>query len=87
MTPKENFNELLQKKGYSSLHDFCMKQQIDYANMNKRVNGKKQKIEIAYAFKLANMLKVPVDEIIAIFYPEEYAENQQNTIEELNFDN
>lgn len=76
MTVKENFNALLIKKGYASLHDFCLKQQIDYANMNKRVNGIKQKIEISYAFKLADMLKVPVEEIIAIFYPDEWQENR-----------
>lgn len=76
MTPKEAFNELLKKKGYTSVHDFCLKQQIDYANMNKRVNGIKQKIEISFAFKLANMLKVPVEDIIAIFYPNEWQENR-----------
>ena len=76
MTVKENFNALLIKRGYANLHDFCLKQQIDYANMNKRVNGIRQKIEISYAFKLADMLKVPVEEIIAIFYPDEWQENR-----------
>ena len=76
MTPKELFNELLTQKGYASMYEFCMKNQLDYANMNKRVNGKKQKIEIPFAFRLANILKVPVDSIIKIFYPQEYQENQ-----------
>lgn len=80
MTVKESFNALLQEKGYSSLHDFCLKNQMDYANMNKRVNGIKQKIEITNAFKIANMLKVPVETIISIFYPEEWEENR-DTIE------
>ena len=70
------FNELLKEKGYSSVHDFCLKQKIDYANMNKRVNGVRQKIEISYMFKLANMLEVPVERIIEIFYPEDMAENR-----------
>lgn len=80
MTVKESFNALLKEKGYASLHDFCLKNQMDYANMNKRVNGIKQKIEIQNAFKIANMLKVPVEDIIAIFYPEEWDENR-DTIE------
>lgn len=76
MTVKDNFNALLKQKGYASLHDFTCKNNIDYANMNKRVLGKKQKIEIPFAFKIANILKVPVDDIIKIFYPVEYNENQ-----------
>ena len=75
MTTKEMFNALLIEKGYSTLYDFCLKNHIDYSNMSKRVNGKKQKIEISFAFKIANILKVPVDRIIAIFYPSEYEEN------------
>lgn len=78
MADKDKFNELLKKKGYSSLHDFCLKNQIDYANMNKRVNGIRQKVEIAWMFKLANMLKVDIMEIITIFYPEEVKENKKN---------
>ena len=76
MTTKEMFNKLLAKKGYSSLHDFCLKQQIDYANMNKRVNGIRQKIEISYMFKLANILHEPIETMIEIFYPDELAENR-----------
>lgn len=77
MTTKELFNELLKKHGYTSVHDFCIRQQIDYANMTKRVNGTRQKIEISFMFRLANMLHEPVDLIVSIFYPTEYAENQE----------
>lgn len=76
MTTKDTFNNLLKEKGYASLHDFTCKNDIDYGNMYKRISGKTQKIEILFAFKLANILKVPVDDIIKIFYPNEYAENQ-----------
>lgn len=76
MTTKELFNVLLIKKGYTSLHDFCLKNQIDYSNMNKRVNGVRQKVEIAWMFKIANMLHVPVEEIVSIFYPNEWEENR-----------
>ena len=70
------FNDLLHQKGYTSLHDFCMKNQIDYANMNKRVNGIRQKVEIAWMFKIANILHVPVEEIVHTFYPTEWEENR-----------
>ena len=76
MTTKEAFNNLLKERGYSSLYDFCMKNQIDYANMNKRVGGVRQKIEIGFMFKIANMLHVPVETIIEIFYPDDYKENR-----------
>jgi len=77
MTTKDMFNDLLKKKGYASLHAFCKDNQIDYGNMQKRVNGIRQKIEIGFMFKLANMLHVPVVEIIKIFYPDDYKENQR----------
>ena len=76
MNTKDAFNELLKKHGYTSVHDFCLKQQTDYSNMNKRVNGVRQKVEISFMFKIANMLHEPVDVIVHIFYPEEYEENQ-----------
>ena len=82
MTTKEMFNALLKKKGYASLRDFCIKNSIDYPNMTKRVNGIRQHIEIDYAFKLANMLNVPVEKIIAIFYPNEFKENRENIKQE-----
>lgn len=76
MSTKDAFNELIKKHGYTSVHDFCLKQQIDYANMNKRVNGVRYKVEIGFMFRLANSLHEPVDVIVQIFYPEEYEENQ-----------
>lgn len=76
MDKKEAFYKLLISKGYTSLYDFCMKNQIDYANMNKRVGGVRQKIEIAFMFKIANMLHVPVETIIEIFYYDDWITNR-----------
>lgn len=76
MSNKERFDKLLHKQGYASLYAFCKENDIDYGNMNRRVNGLKQKIEITFAFKLANILEVPIDTIIEIFYPEEYKHNK-----------
>lgn len=76
MSTKEEFNALLNKHEYPSVRNFCYAHNIDYANMNKRVNGQRQKIEIGFMFRLANMLHEPVDVIVKIFYPNEYEENQ-----------
>ena len=76
MTIKENFTQLLKDQGYVSLYEFCLKNQMDYANMSKRLNGTRQKIEISFMFKLATILRVPVEKIIEIFYPDEWKENR-----------
>ena len=67
---------LLNQKGYSTLKSFCDSVGIDDSNMNKRLTGVRQKIEISFMFKLANHLHVPVEEIIEIFYPDEWEENK-----------
>ena len=77
MTVKERFDKLLHLKGYASLYEFCKNNELDYGNMNRRVNGIKQKIEITFAFKLANILEVPIDTIIEIFYPDEMKKNRE----------
>ena len=77
MTVKENFIKLIHEKGYKNLSQFCLASDIDTSNMNKRLIGVKQKIEISFAFKLANILRVDISEIIKIFYPDEYKENQE----------
>lgn len=77
MTVKENFLKLIHEKGFKNLSQFCLASDIDTSNMNKRLIGVKQKIEISFAFKLANILRVDISEIIKIFYPDEYKENQE----------
>ena len=76
MNTKEEFNKLLKKQGYESLYEFCMKNQIDYSNMSKRVGGVRQKIEISFMFRIANMLHVPVETIIEIFYYDDWITNR-----------
>lgn len=76
MTTKEKFTKLINEKGYVTLKSFCQSIGIDDSNMHKRLSGVKQKIEIAFMFKIANHLHVPVEEIIKIFYPNEWEENR-----------
>ena len=75
---KEMFLALLKSKGYPSLNSFCLAFSLDYGNMNRRVNGVKRKVEISFMFKLADMLNEPVETIISIFYPIEWAENRKH---------
>lgn len=76
MTTKDKFRKLINEKGYTTLKSFCIDAGIDDSNMNKRLTGVRQKIEIGFMFKLANHLHVPVEEIIKIFYPSEWEENR-----------
>lgn len=77
MTTKELFLKLITSKGYSTLYDFCLKNGIDYSNTNKRLTGR-QKIAIDWMFNLANILHIPVEDIIEIFYIDEWKENRSN---------
>lgn len=76
MDTKERFLKLLKEKGYSNLRQFCVESGIDYPNMDKRVKGVRQKIEIGFMFKLANLLHVPVETIIEIFYYDDWITNR-----------
>lgn len=76
MTTKELFTKLVLKHGYSSLNQFYNENGLDHSNMSKRLIGQRQKIEISFMFKIANLLHEPIDVIVKIFYPDEYAENQ-----------
>ena len=76
MDTKERFLKLLKEKGYPNLRQFCVESGIDYPNMDKRVKGVRQKIEIGFMFKLANLLHVPVETIIEIFYTDEWITNR-----------
>lgn len=76
MDTKKLFYKLLNDNGYSTPYEFCKKNNLDASNMNKRILGVRQKIEINFMFKIANILKVPVIEVIKVFYPEEVQENE-----------
>lgn len=78
MDKKEAFNKLITTKGYKSLYDFCLTNNIDKSNMSKRLanSDTRQKIEIGFMFKIANILHVPVEKIIEIFYEDDWKENR-----------
>lgn len=76
MNTKEQFNNLIREKGYKSLYAFCKDNHLDYGNMSRRLDGIRQKIEIGFMFKIANILHVPVESIIEIFYYDDWITNR-----------
>lgn len=78
MDKKEVFTKLLNAKGYKSIYEFCESNGIDRHNMSKRLSPTetRQRIEVGFMFKIANLLHVPIETIIEIFYPEEFKENR-----------
>lgn len=76
MNTKELFYKLIHEKGYFTINDFCHKNGIDPSNMHKRLRGVTQKVEIGWMFKIANILHVPVEQIVSIFYIDAWNENR-----------
>ena len=76
MTRKEAFNEILKKHGYRSLNNFCIENKLIQTNVNKRVKDESIQVELPILFQFANLLHEPIDTMVRIFYPNEYAENQ-----------
>lgn len=78
MTRKEAFNLILKKHGYTSVNNFCIKNQLQQSNLNRRVKDETIQVELPILFNLANLLHEPIETIIKIFYPAEYKENRDN---------
>ena len=71
---REKFYELIKEKGYTSFRKFCAACEIAPGNLHNNLM-RRDRIELPRIFKVANMLKVPVDTILNIFYEEEMMEN------------
>ena len=67
---KELFYDLIKSKGYSSFRAFCREVNIAPGNLHSNLTGRFE-LSLDRAFLIANTLKVPIDTILAIFYPEE----------------
>lgn len=76
MTRKDAFNQVLLKHGYRSLNNFCIENKLIQTNVNKRVKNEDIQVELPTLFQWANLLHEPIETLIEIFYPDEYAENQ-----------
>lgn len=71
---KRKFEELIKSAGYTSIYQFAKEHNIDMGNLYTNLDGT-WKMSLKRMFKIANALGVHIDEIIEVFYPEEYAEN------------
>ena len=67
---KEQFYTLIREKGFKSFREFCKAAGVGPGNAYTNLNGTFA-LSIDRAFVYAGVLKVPVDTILAIFYPEE----------------
>lgn len=76
---KEKLDALIQGAGYSSFRQFCKDVGVDQSNLYCNFDGT-YSISIKRAFKIANALRVPISQILEIFYPEECKENRLHCI-------
>ena len=72
---KEKLWSMIEAAGYENIRQFCKDVGIDQSNLYSNLDGT-WKMSMARMFKVANLLKVPVLDIVEIFYPEELAENK-----------
>jgi transcriptional regulator with XRE-family HTH domain len=73
---KEEFLVIVKEAGFKSLRQFALEAGIDVANLNTNLNGT-YSIQIDRMFKIADTLKVSIDEVVEMFYPERYAKNDE----------
>ena len=76
MSRKEKFVAILKAHGYTSVNNFCIENKLHQSNTNQRLNNESIKVELPLLFMWAGILEEPIDTLIEIFYPEEFAENQ-----------
>ena len=74
MNIKEKFYKMIAEAGFTGLRDFSRHCGISAGNICTNLSGK-YKVSIERAFIYANTLKVPIMDIIILFYPEEVYKN------------
>lgn len=74
MRNKEALETMVHSAGYKTIGQFCREVGINQTNLYSNLNGT-WKMSLKRMFKVANTLRVPIDKIIAVFYPDEYWEN------------
>lgn len=72
---KEVFEQYVKDAGYQNIRQFCKDVGIDQSNLYSNLDGT-WKMSLKRMFKVANILNLPILQVIAIFYPEELEENQ-----------
>lgn len=73
---KAKFDELVKRLGFKSRRELAISMGISYTGLENNLTGR-YGVSVSRAFELANALKVPVTDILDVFYPELYKENVQ----------
>ena len=76
MSRKEQFKAMLNKHGYTSVNNFCIENKLNQSNVNNRVKNEFIQVELPILFMFANILHEPIENVIEIFYPNEFKENR-----------
>ena len=77
---REEFYKLMKEQGFESLQKFCKASGIAVGNLHANLRGR-DRLSIKRAFIIATTLKVAIDIILEMFYPEEM-EEMWNAIED-----
>lgn len=77
MSTKDRFEELVKSYGFANITQFSIAVGIAASNIYSNLSGNSWRMSMSRMFKIANTLKCPVEEVIQVLYPNEYAENQQ----------
>jgi len=80
-TNKETLAKWIEDAGYSSIRQFCKDIGVDQSNLYTNLDGT-WGISIKRMFKIANSLKVPIADVIELFYPDDYYENKMICMDE-----
>lgn len=75
MTLKEKFNDYVRLHGYDNIHQVAKAANINLSNLHTNLNSR-WGISIKRAFQIANTMGVPVEEILELFYEDEYLRNR-----------
>ncbi len=71
---KERFIALMKKRGFTSVRQFAIACGMESSNIYTNLVGKTT-VGIGRLFTYANVLGVPVQDVLAIFYPEDMKAN------------
>ena len=79
---REQLSSLITKNGFKSIRQVCELADVSNANVYSNLYGTFD-MSIKRIFKLANVIGCDITELIEIFYPDLYAENQNRVAEKL----
>ena len=76
MSRKEKFVAILNKRGYKSVNNFCIENNLKQTNVNKRLKNESIRVDIDNLFLWAAILHEPIETMLEIFYPDDMELNR-----------